>query len=98
VILGKITAGAIGLAAVLGGMLIAGVQLATSIITGAVGIIVGAWNGMISAIGASILWWDDTWARIRAFFGELPTMATNAAKNVANGFVTGLKDGARWVV
>jgi TP901 family phage tail tape measure protein len=98
VLLGKVTAAAVGLAAVLGGMLAAGVQLATKIITGAVDLIMWAWNAMIAAIGGSILWFDDTWARIKAFFANLPEAAINAAKNVATGFADGLRNGAKWVI
>jgi TP901 family phage tail tape measure protein len=93
-LLGKITAGAVGLAVVLGGMFAAGVQLAT----GAVNLLLGAWNGMIAGIGNAILWFEDVGARLGAMWDAFVASASGAAKGLIDGLVNGIKSGAKWVV
>jgi len=91
-VLGRVTAGAIGVATVLGGMLAAGIQ----VVTGGVNMLTGAWNGMISGIGSALFAVDDFLANVgakwRAFnFAEF-------GMSIVHGIVNGIKSGASWVM
>src|SRR6185503_956041 len=89
--LGKVAAGAAGVAAVLGGMLVAGIQIVTGVVNGAI----AGWNGFINVIGRGAFAVSDFVANVgakwRAFsFAEW-------GEQVVQGIVDGIKSGVGWV-
>lgn len=91
-VLGKVAAAAAGVATVLGGMLAASIQ----VVTGAVNILTGAWNGVINGIGAAIFAIDDFLENVAAKW-----KAFNFAEwgiSIVRGIVNGIKSGVGWVM
>lgn len=92
VVLGKVAAAAVGVATVLGGMLAASIQ----VVTAAVNILTGAWNGVIGGIGAAVFAIDDFLANVAAKW-----RAFNFAEwgmSIVRGIVNGIKSGASWIM
>jgi TP901 family phage tail tape measure protein len=92
IILGKVITVAVALAAVLGGMLAAALQL----VTGIAQVMIATWNGVIGAIGAVMFAIDDTLSNIAAKW-----RAFNFAEwgmQIVRGIANGIKAGAQWVM
>lgn len=93
-ILGKIAAGALGVAAVFVGELAAGFQVAVDLSND----VIGAWNGMVAGLGATVFFFVDWAADIAAKWRWLVGEAGAVARNVIDGLVNGFKNGAQWVI
>lgn len=88
-LLGKIAAGAVGVAVVMAGMFAAGIQLATGLVNG----LIGAWNGAIEGIGRFIFAVSDGVANIGARFTRLKDDVVAIAGALVDGLVNGVTDG-----
>lgn len=93
-ILGKIAVGAIAVAAVFGGALAAGFQVAVDLCND----VIAAWNGMIAGLGATVFFFADWASDIAAKWRWLVGEASSVARAVVDGLINGFKDGAQWVI
>lgn len=89
-VLGKITAGAIGVAGVVGGLLVGSLQLATMVVN----ILIGAWDGLINAVGKVVFTISDTVANLGA---KWRNDALSAAADIVTGLVNGITAGTTLV-
>jgi len=87
-ILGKLAAGAIALAAVLGGTLAAAFELTVDLCND----VIGGWNSMINGIGRIIFAVDDFFANLGAKWRAFSFKAL--ADYLIDGLVNGIKSGA----
>jgi TP901 family phage tail tape measure protein len=87
-ILGKLAAGAIALAAVFGGALAAGFEVAVDLCND----VIGAWNSMINGIGRVLFAFDDFFSNLGAKWRAFSFQAL--ADYLIDGLVNGIKSGA----
>jgi tape measure domain-containing protein len=86
--LGKVTAGVVGLATVVGGALIAGLELASKWIEG----VMFAWEALIEGIGAGVFAVSDFFANLSAKWDafDFGAMAGEVIDGLINGIVGGI--------
>lgn len=87
-LLGKVTAFAVGLAAVLGGSLAAGLDIVTTLSHG----VIGAWNAMVEGIGKAIFTVSDFFANLSAKWEafDFGAMAGQIIDGLVNGIYNGM--------
>lgn len=86
-VLGKIVAFAVGVGTVFGGMVAAGIQIASA----AIQIMTFMWEGLINGIGAALFWVDDFFANLGAKWDALDFGAL--ATSIIDGLVNGIRSG-----
>jgi tape measure domain-containing protein len=91
-ILGKVVAFGVGVAAVFGGMVAAGLQVTSNVVSG----LIFLWDGLIKGIGAAMFWVDDFFANLGAKWDALDFGAI--AKSIIDGLVNGIRNGISSVV
>jgi TP901 family phage tail tape measure protein len=98
VTLGKVTAFTIGAAGVIGTVLVGSLRLAAAQFDLVVGAAEGAWGWLIAAIGRVVFTIEDMVHFAGAKWERLKTDAIAGAKSLVDGLVSGLTNGAQWVI